>query len=606
MWEYRKAPEGFFRFCEDNIHVPIYPEGSDIAQWIRMRDLPRDKSPKTHKSYWDMWSAQKDICREALRMVDKRFVYRLLVFCWMRGEGKSLLACLIQLWKFFCWPRQAIMLGANSKDQIKFVHYDIIRDLILHSPRLLYTVGGVKNVKEKEIVIRDSKGNLMSILRAISSFSGIVSNITGYTFSEIFDMKNPRFFVQLDGSVRNIPNALGVIDSTVSNKLHVLYQLYQGHKTGKSKGVFFSYRMSREADFADYWNPHMDDDQLMDYQVKFPFGEFERYFQNLWSAGFKQIFTEEMLEAMAYVGSNGKTGNQAEMLEVLKKKNRLLEKADEMATRGVSEAVVEADIQSKELVKTFRPIEEIYTLRTPMGLGRAASLEELFALGDFYDTDWLVMGGIDRADPMKVRTHARSVVSIMAKGLAGSRSNPFMQIELGGIPQYLYVMLHLTVVESSALEEIKDVFKVCHEEYDGIDVICGERWGIWDLQPWCEDQDIEFEAIFPTYDRQKEAFSEMFIAVQQGRVKCPPLLMPGSKSEDIFREEARVFDHDMEKRWFGSPEKMESRGVQDDSVFSTAWCMYGGRLKGPDDFRSRKMGSHFGIMFENKDLLATY
>jgi hypothetical protein len=118
--------------------------------------------------------------------------------------------------------------------------------------------------------------------------------------------------------------------------------------------------------------------------------------------------------------------------------------------------------------------------------------------------------------------------------------------------------------------------------------------------------DIEFEAIFPTYDRQKEAFSELFISVKQGRYKVPPLIMPGSKAEDILREEMAVFDHDMDKRWFGSPEKKESRGVQDDSVFSAAWGQYGGRLKGVDDFRTRKMGSHFGIMFENKDLLATY
>jgi hypothetical protein len=181
-----------------------------------------------------------------------------------------------------------------------------------------------------------------------------------------------------------------------------------------------------------------------------------------------------------------------------------------------------------------------------------------------------------------------------------------MQVELGGIPQYIYVMLHLVLVESSALEDIKDVLKEAHEEYDGLDVVCGERWGIWDLQPWCEDLDIEFEAIFPTYDRQKEAFSELFISVKQGRYKVPPLIMPGSKAEDILREEMAVFDHDMDKRWFGSPEKKESRGVQDDSVFSAAWGQYGGRLKGVDDFRTRKMGSHFGIMFENKDLLATY
>ena len=58
------------------------------------------------------------------------------------------------------------------------------------------------------------------------SFTGIVSNITGFTFSEMFDMKNPKFFTQLYGSIRNVVNALGVIDSTVSEKDHILYKQY--------------------------------------------------------------------------------------------------------------------------------------------------------------------------------------------------------------------------------------------------------------------------------------------------------------------------------------------------------------------------------------------
>jgi hypothetical protein len=98
-----------------------------------------------------------------------------------------------------------------------------MRDIILNSPNLL-TVVGRRNVQEKEIRLRDGKGNIGSFIRSISSFSGIVSNVTGYTFSEMFDMTNPKFFVQLDGSIRNMPNAIGVIDSTVSEKSHILYK----------------------------------------------------------------------------------------------------------------------------------------------------------------------------------------------------------------------------------------------------------------------------------------------------------------------------------------------------------------------------------------------
>jgi len=301
---YRDGGEGFIKWAEDYIYVSIYPKGSDVAVWIPLKDLPEDLDPVTGKSYKQMWEAQKDICREALRMENGKFTYRLIVFCWMRGEGKSLLACFIQLWKFFNWPKQQIMLGANSKDQVKFVHFDIMRDLIINSPPLLRMVGGKKNIQEKEIRLKDKFGNVRSIIRSISSFSGIVSNITGYTFSEIFDMRNPKFFVQLDGSIRNIPNALGVIDSTVSVKNHILYKLFSGYRSGRLKTVFFSYRFSRNGAQADYWNPNMSDDQLMDYRTKFPLGEFERYFLNQWSAGRVQVFSDEVVEETYYIGCN--------------------------------------------------------------------------------------------------------------------------------------------------------------------------------------------------------------------------------------------------------------------------------------------------------------
>ncbi len=138
---YRKGGKGFCAWCDEVVHVPIYPEGSDIPEWWPLGNLPKEPNFKTGKSYYDLWQEQKRIFTKALEMRGGRFVFRLIVLCWMRGEGKSLGACLIQLWKFFCWPRQLIMLGANSRDQVKFVHYDIMRDIILNSPKLFWAVG---------------------------------------------------------------------------------------------------------------------------------------------------------------------------------------------------------------------------------------------------------------------------------------------------------------------------------------------------------------------------------------------------------------------------------------------------------------------------------
>ena len=603
---YRSGGEGMAKWCDDYVCVPIYPEGSDIAVWYPMSDLPTETNPSTLKSYAYIWQEQKAMLREALKMENKRFIYKLIVLCWMRGEGKSLLACLIQLWKFFNWPRQQIMLGANSKDQIKFVHYDIMRDIILNSPKLRELVGDRRNIQEKEIRLKDGEGNIRSIIRSISSFSGIVSNITGYTFSEIFDMKKPKFFVQLDGSIRNIPNALGVIDSTVSDKTHILYTLYSGFIQRKTKTVFFSYRYSKEGLQEDYWNPNMDSSQLNDYRIKFPFGEFERYFLNLWSAGTQKVFTDEMVEMTKYSGMNGQLLNTDFMLKALEEKNHLIEVMNDTRGKGFADGALETDGKIQSIYDQMNPMDAVYKLTNRYGGSRAASIEDLLHLGMIFDTDWLITGGLDFGDPYAVRGLARTIVIVAAKGLPGSKSNPSLYLTSLTAPKYLYCLLVVEKIEDHSGDRVKAILEEANTEYDGIDVLCSERYGAWDMENWCEERDIEFQPIFPTYDRQRDGFKQVLEATREGRLKCPVLAVSGSKKEDIRDEEMGTFEHDAEKRWFGSIEKFEKYGIQDDFMFSLCWSFYGARLKGVDDFRIRKGMENFGLFIENKDLHAAY
>ena len=603
--QYRNGAEGFISFCEDCVRVPIYPIGSDVAEWCSLGALPSEISPKTNKSYDHIWIEQKRICREALAMKDGRFKYRLIVLCWMRGEGKSLLACLIQIWKFYVWPKQQIMLGANSKDQVKFVHYDIIRDIIYNSPRLLAAVGK-KNIQEKEIRLKDSRGKVNSLIRSISSFSGIVSNITGFTFSEIFDMKNPKFFVQLFGSTRNMPNALGVIDSTVSDKKHVLYSLYTSFIDGKTEEIYFSYRHSLLGRMEDYWNPNMDDTQLNDYRVTFPFGEFERYFLNLWSAGSVRVFTEEMIEEIGILGCDGSVLNHSDITRALSEKTDLTNHKADLLQKGFTDSVAEMDEKIVQVKSRFDYMEGLYTIGDSV-LGTAIpDVSVIERLETMFDTDFAVLGGADMADPMAVRSNARTILTVTLKGLPGSKSNPHLYLMENVNPEYIYILMFAASVQDHSLEQMKLLMDAVNNEYDMMDTLCGERWGMWDLTAWSEERFIHFEAIYPTYDRQREAFKELFGVVAKGRFKSPTVNIAGSKEEDIFREEASIFDHDTEKRWFGSPEKEEKYGIQDDFMYSVAWSIYGGRLLGADKFRSRRAQQSFGVLVDNPELMGNY
>ena len=524
----------------------------------------------------------------------------------------SLIACLIQLWKFFCFARQQIMLGANSKDQVKFVHYDIMKDIILNSPNLVKVLGK-KNIQEKEIRLLDSKKRVMSIIRSISSFSGIVSNITGYTFSEIFDMKNPRFFVQLDGSIRNMPNALGVIDSTVSEKTHILYGLYQSYLKREENGdnlTYFSYRCSPEGDASDFFNPQMTQKQLNSYKNKFPPAEFARYFRNLWDTGITKLFSTAMLEAMHYVAFAGKEyviGTTAiqDHLDKKDKLKQLLEVPKVERKYELDETKILRDVA--KMYSELVPIKSIYALDDSPYFCSMATSVDLEAFTEFYDTHWCIGIGVDRADPMKEKMDgARTILTIVAKGLPGSRSNPRISLATDLVNKYIYVNLGVMHVADSSLETIKELVNNAEEEFEYIDSFCSERWGMFDIAPWLQDKGIEPEILHPSPSKQMEAFSEVYIVVRNERFKSSPISYNGSKGPDILMEEMSMFETAPEKVWYGSPEKNQTNGVQDDVVFSLGWCVYGLRFKTVDDMRPRSGKLLLGNYIANNELVGSY
>lgn len=615
--QYQNGGEGMTLWCEENVRVNIPIPNSHRKEWRLMGDLPTEPDPDTGRSWAGFWQAEKDMLHEALEMRNGKFRHRLIVFCWMRGEGKSFIVCLVQLWKFFCFPHQMIVLGANSKDQVKFVHYDIMRDLILNSPNLLEVIGR-KNIQEKQINLRDPEGNIISTIRAISSFSGIVSNITGYTFSEIFDMSNPKFYVQLDGSTRNIPNALGTIDSTVSRKDHVLYQLYQAHLSKSDRTLYFNYRNSPEAHHTDFWHPLMTQEQLKAYSYRFPVPEFNQYFKNTWDAAAGKLFPEAIVEAIRYIGVDGEIGSDP--LEVRKLcedrvtlENRIRSKSgtyNRQAQKRSRRTKRKDRLTFAEKIDTINkrllPVDSVYSLQRN-GIPMIATLNDLKRLGDIYDTDWAILAGIDRSDPMAKDGMARTIVTAVAKGLRNSRGKGVTYDHEKNIPNYVYFLLALEHVEAATLEGIKSVLRDVYSEFDGIDTLCAERWGCWDLAPWCDHLEIAFEATFPSYEKQKKCFTELYVICADGRFKAPSVGVPGSKQEDILTEELGIFDYDSQRKWYGTPEKDEKNGIQDDSVFSLGWCVYGGRDLGVGDFRPRYGGADFGTFISNRrNLLGRY
>lgn len=590
---YRNGGEGLVKWAEENVRVPIQYGDSAVEAWVYLGEMPDRKHPETGRSFKYFWEKQKEQLVRALEMHNGHFIHRLIVFNEPRGDGKSYRAVLVQTWKFFCFTKQQIVFGANSKEQTKFVHFTTASNMILNSPKLVDQLGK-KNIQDKEIRMKNSRGEIVSFMKPISTMQGIVSNITGYTFSEMFKMKNTTFFTELHGSIRNIPNALGVIDTTVSTREHKLYDLYKVWVQKKDPTLFYCYRSSKNADPKDYWHPNQTQKQLDSYKTIFDPLDFDRFFRNTWEAGDAAVISPLMIKALNVVGINGKICDGAEIishLSKIKKAEDILEQND-LNNDHSSDRLLKSRITFLKMPINY--IDSIYSLEKE-GVPSFCSLDELKKLSNLYNTNWAIGASVDRADPLKkTNDGARSIVTITAKGLYNSRTMDAQRIlDIEKNPLYIYIVLYIAHVPSSDIELIKEEILKGVDEYDGVDILCSERWGMWDMKSWCDSQGIIFDPIYPTYSIQRDAFREVFTVLSQGRVKCAVVHVPGSKGPDILREEMELFTHDTEKKWYGSPQKNDPMGIQDDAMYSFAYSIYGMRNISVLDFRERVVQSAF-------------
>ncbi|TRO55561.1 hypothetical protein E2P64_06900 [Candidatus Bathyarchaeota archaeon] len=234
------------------------------------------------------------------------------------------------------------------------------------------------------------------------------------------------------------------------------------------------------------------------------------------------------------------------------------------------------------------------------------SMQDVEKLSDKFETDWALLAGLDMGDPTAVHGQARTILTAVIKGLPKSKTDPFsITVEIPDM-KFIYFLALVADIPNHDINEAKRMLDSLDVDLGGIDMFCGERYGSWDMIKWCEDRDIDIDLVFPNYGKQKEAFTELHTLAREGRYKMPTVPIHGSKTKDLAVEEFKMFDHDTLKKQFGSPEKMEKGGIQDDFIYSLAWCIYGGRMIGPDEFRVRKGTVSFGGFYPNSELVGNY
>jgi len=601
MLFYQMDPLGPETWMEDHIRIAVPNPFTGQPTWTYLGELPDIPHPITGKSYKEFWEWQKiNIIRPShVKNENGVYTFHTIALSTPRGQGKTFIIGFMILYRFLTMARQKILLGSNSVGQSKFSMYETLQELIRNSPKLLQIITP-DNIKEKEIKLTNHRGETTNIIRTVSTSTGIMSNATAFNFTEFFQQRpDAPFFHQLNSSRRGIVNSMMYIDSTVSEEDHTLYKLYESSptKNNTNPGVFFFYDYSADGDIKDYRNPSMTQAELDSFRDSMPPTEFRMLFLNRWNDGAGQLFKPEHIMAMRYVGVNGIEGDHQGMVETCRRIHEL-----KMAEE-------DDGVDNTELINAFTmdlmPLS--YQLQED-GHPRMATVTEVRALCDHYDSDCAILVGADRADPLKddITLGARTIMTVTLKLLPGSRSNPSLHLSEtkkdNSKVKYLYLNAALIHVATNELDDIKFYLDSVLDHYGRVDMLCSERWGMSELVKFCEDSEIEFELVSPTYAVQRSSFNTLYTLVRTGRLKSPPIAVPGYRKEDILVEELSSFRHDSKKKWYGSPTKASNNKPQDDSVFAEALGIYGGRELTPDDFEPVQQHSIFQGWFPEKTI----
>jgi len=580
MAEYQSGPEGCIRWINDNIYQKVIPYGGHVHQWVPMGELPTKKD-KYGRSYKTMWEAQQKVIMEALA-VDSTGTYKhnLIALVWPRGLGKSFLAVCIGLYRFICFSYQKVYFSANSYDESDELHFSEAKTLLLNSP-VLCEIIGENNILSNKIRFVAGDKNVMNEIKIISQKRGIVSNAAVVTQTEVFKQESDTFFAQWYGSLRMTHNALGIIDSTVSDKSHWLYRLYRNAKKDPGGPVYFNYYGWEDAKAKYFWHPGMTDRDLAGFKTAMSRRDFDRYYNNLWGKQGVGLFDNIDIGAIGYFGANGVPICHEVVKDTLKRANK---KSQRIVVQQLQQQPTRRQEVAAELIGSLMPVEDFYslgqhsfdketTIRRPSIM---PGMKEARKITDALQTNlFSLLVGIDRAEPNKFSTTgAKTVVSWMIKVPAGEMFTGFAE------DPYMYVLFGLAVVENSMSHPIITLLSEIHNCM-GIDFLCGDRYNFSEISPWCDQNGIKWRSVNPTLEIQRQGFGLFIRAVNNGLFKAPPMPVAGVTQADILREELSVFDELGKHKQtgvskYGSPQKHKANGIQDDAMDSIGIGMFGG------------------------------
>lgn len=286
---------GFYQYDDRR----AYPhDGPGVLAWIKDSKIVRENK-RTNK--WEeiiLWDKQIEYIMEAMKRVTtprgEEYKYRLILCSAPRGEGKTLLNALITMFRFFNLFGEVINLSGNSKDQVTFAHYDLIKKTILNTYLLNNTPGLV--VKEKYIALLRKVGDPVCQIKAVPTSSGLLPGTTCAVFTELHQLEDRGFFIDLWTSTRSVPNAQVLVDTTVAPRGHIVHTIWETFSKGDDPNLYFFH-------YADkHYNPETTPEQLNSFKKHMLESEYNKYFRNRWGDATGGVFMPVDIRKIGFAG----------------------------------------------------------------------------------------------------------------------------------------------------------------------------------------------------------------------------------------------------------------------------------------------------------------
>lgn len=570
---YPKRYEGFIQWAEDK--VKRFDKATD--KWIPFRAI----------------EMQRNFYREVFVLnADGTFKNRFIRICRPRGDFKSFDAIIIFLFRFFNMRRQKILLAANSKDQSDYSLYDEAKDIILNSPDLYNTPG--LEVRDKETRIMSGRREIFSRIQSIASKQGSLSNADCIVFSEIHKLQDQAFIVELEGSIRQVKDAMSIIESTVSRIGTYYHRQFEAYNKGESPVMYFQHYSDK------HYNPNMTKEELDHYRVSFFPEEYDMFFRNRWGDAGQGLFSAAQIENTNIVGMNNSYGNSeaisSAVVDIIDLQLKLGQLQGTPYAAGIENRI------SAVRAGFMRP-DGIYKL--------PADENTLDKLRQIYQTDFIIGIGLDRAEQIVAKSDRTALVTV-ARGILTFDVSIFFILDI-----YLPDDPNMRNITTRILENA--------QMFGWIDHVDIEKSQGMDIEGWCNENGISANLVTASYEHQKEMFTELYTAMMGGYLKCPAVPawvddkgvlfheLPPQGVQDILRTEMSFFIHAAKVEgsragYFGSPFKRrtgrtKAGEAKDDVTFALAHAMFASKR---GDIPASATNSIFSGATINTDVIGDY